>query len=85
MISLKSVEIKRQDYDYASDGRVKGNVYATISVDGKDADIVVRLSAEASMKLLKHCQEIIALSAFEMAESFRQEFIKAMEGQEVEK
>jgi hypothetical protein len=80
MISLKSLEIKRQDYDYPSENKLKGNIYATVAIDGQDADIVVRLSTDASMKLLKHCQEIIALSAFEMAESFRQEFIKAMEG-----
>jgi len=52
MISLKSLEIKRQDYDYASENKVKGQVYATVSIDGKNADMVVRLSPEASMKLL---------------------------------
>ena len=75
-MKFKEIRIRLMEY-----GQFNGQIVATLSIEGKAADMQITIPEPQSLRILQACGEIVADAGAEQAAKFREEFIAAISPQ----
>jgi hypothetical protein len=75
-MKFKEIRIRLMEY-----GEFNGQIVATLSIEGKAADMQITIPEPHSLRILQACGEIVAEAGQEQAAKFREEFMAAISPQ----
>ena len=72
------MKFKRLDIRVMEYGDYKGKIIAELSIEGKSVNQVITITEPDSIGIMRACSGLVAKAGYEQAESFIDEFMKAV-------